>query len=91
LQKNKNKKYIYTHTQLLLMLPTPAIIHILNMAKRHTQMLIFASTQAGSQPQRVFTQKNTQTEGQSKHDGRAMGAAEEIRGVSPNPTAPQRP
>jgi hypothetical protein len=69
----------------------PTIIHILNMAKLHTQMLIFASTQAGSQPQRAFTQANTQRKGQSKHDGRAMGAADEIRGVSPNPTTPQRP
>jgi hypothetical protein len=67
------------------------MIHILNMAKLHTQMLIFASTQAGSHPQRAFTQRKTQTEGHSKHDGRATGAADEIRGVSPNPTAPQRP
>jgi hypothetical protein len=73
------------------MLPTPAIIHILNMAKLHTQMLIFASTQAGSEPQRPSHKKNTQIERQSKQDGRAMGAADEIRGVSPNPTAPQRP
>jgi hypothetical protein len=35
----------------------PTIIHSLNMAKLHTQMLIFASTQAGSQPQGAFTQK----------------------------------